>query len=105
MKKKTAIFSKFPNIANTAIRDPTGYVRESPGKMCAGVALYSRKARRAATIHKPIIAIQVDPVRYANKDNAESTRTPRPASKPLKPAKKLNVVVAPTIPIGIKSNG
>ena len=62
-------------------------------------------AKSAATINKPIVASHELPVRNETNDNAESKITPWPASRALNPARKLNVVVAPTIPKGIKISG
>ena len=45
------------------------------------------------------------PVKKETTDNEVKMIIPCPASSPLKPAKKLYVVVAPTMPKGIKTRG
>ena len=67
--------------------------------------LKSKKANNEKITHIPIIEIHVSPLKKATKLNAEINITPCPASNPLYPAKKLNVVAAPAIPMGTRKKG
>ena len=105
MKKNTAIFSKLPSIETIAINPPTAYVNESPGNTLAGQKLKIKKANKEAHMQREITASQEFPVKYETMVNPNKINIPFPASSPLKPAKKLYVVVAPTIPKDIKTRG